>query len=351
VQQAEQVYHFQSRAPGYADDAAIWQALRERADVAIVTPALLMQASEQRTAVVVGPADEAASPQRTTDRQPGQTAVVVQGDANEAAQAAEEGLPSFRLQGIPQGATMLPEIWLEVRVAAPASVFGNAGPAPAATTHRVQVIGVLDDDRTLAGTPIQMSLPALQRLTGASITPDNFYVKVVGGADVQSVARALERAFLSSGLDATIMAESFAAGQSVTRGILRLFQGFMALGLLVGIAALGVISSRTVVERRQQVGMLRAIGFQARMVAFSFLLESSFIALTGILIGAMAGLILGENIVATFFTNLTPDSNFVIPWLPIGGILLLAYGFSLLTTILPAYQAARIYPAEALRYE
>ncbi len=41
LQQAEQVYHFQLRAPGYADDAAIWQALRERDDVAIVTPDIL----------------------------------------------------------------------------------------------------------------------------------------------------------------------------------------------------------------------------------------------------------------------------------------------------------------------
>ncbi len=40
-----------------------------------------------------------------------------------------------------------------------------------------------------------------------------------------------------------------------------------------------------------------------------------------------------------------------IPWLQIGGVVLLAYLFALLTTVIPAYQAARIYPAEALRYE
>jgi ABC-type lipoprotein release transport system permease subunit len=59
----------------------------------------------------------------------------------------------------------------------------------------------------------------------------------------------------------------------------------------------------------------------------------------------------GQNITATFFATLTPDPHFALPWLQIGGILLLAYGFSLLTTIVPAYQAARIYPAEALPYE
>jgi len=36
----------------------------------------------------------------------------------------------------------------------------------------------------------------------------------------------------------------------------------MALGLIVGIAALGVIAFRSVVERRQEIGMMRAIGFQ-----------------------------------------------------------------------------------------
>ena len=43
-----------------------------------------------------------------------------------------------------------------------------------------------------------------------------------------------------------------------------LIQGFMGLGLIVGVAALGVISARAVVERRQQIGVMRAIGFRTR---------------------------------------------------------------------------------------
>ena len=64
----------------------------------------------------------------------------------------------------------------------------------------------------------------------------------------------------------------------------------MGLGLIVGVAALGVISARAVVERRQQIGVLRAIGFRKRMVQLSFLLESSFIALTSIVVGTGLGL-------------------------------------------------------------
>ena len=95
------------------------------------------------------------------------------------------------------------------------------------------------------------------------------------------MSQEVERAFIGNGLNTVILAESFAQGQAFARGILQLFQGFMALGLLVGIAALGVITSRTVVERRQQVGMLRAIGYQSNMVALSFVLEASFIAMVG----------------------------------------------------------------------
>ena len=53
-----------------------------------------------------------------------------------------------------------------------------------------------------------------------------------------------------------------------------LLLGFMGLGLIVGVAALGVVSARAVVERRQQIGVLRSIGFRRGMVQLSFLLES-----------------------------------------------------------------------------
>ena len=181
--------------------------------------------------------------------------------------------------------------------------------------------------------------------------PDTFFIKVTEGANAREVAREVERAFLSSALDATVIADSSAQGQALTRGILQLFQGFLALGLLVGIAALGVISARTVVERRQQVGMLRAIGYQPEMVALSFVLEASFIALVGIGLGTAAGILMGQAIIGQLFSVITAGRTLAVPWSQIGIIVLGAYLFSLLTTILPAIQASRIYPADALRYE
>ncbi len=236
------------------------------------------------------------------------------------------------------------------------SNFGDVETEAEASTgepRTVQIIGVLEDTPPLLDDDGGLILPlsTLEAIRGEPLLEAQQYVAVADGADVREAVSAIESNFAGSGVNATVLAEQFAAGQAITGGILRLFQGFMALGLLVGIAALGVISSRTVVERRQQIGMLRAIGYQPRMVALSFVLEASFIALVGIGVGVLTGVVLGRDIVGTIFTAVTDGSTLPIPWLSIGAIALVAYLFSLLTTILPAVQASRIYPAEALRYD
>ncbi|MEZ4709935.1 MAG: FtsX-like permease family protein [Caldilineaceae bacterium] len=314
IEQAQKYYTFQLRAPEYADDAAVWQALAERDDVAIVAPAMFEDASRFEDNF-----DDEGGQRRNRNG---------------------FDLRLRRLPGVTSDLSALPAVELSLR---------NESPDRQAKMT-VQVIGVLAKDETLAGGDFQVNETLIEQLTGEPPSSPTFYVKAADGFEPRKVAQDLESAFISGGLNATLSAESFAIGQKVTRGVLRLFQGFMALGLLVGIAALGVISSRTVVERRQQIGMLRAIGYQSNMVAFSFLLEASFIALCGIVIGTAAGVIIGQNVIGTLYSVVSGET-FATPWGQIGLIVLLAYISSLITTVLPAFQASRIYPAEALRYE
>jgi putative ABC transport system permease protein len=126
----------------------------------------------------------------------------------------------------------------------------------------------------------------------------------------------------------------------------------MGLGLIVSVAALGVISARAVVERRQQIGVLRAIGFRRGIVQAVFLIESSFIALASIVVGTFLGLVLAENILTDSaqqpsWNNLT----LVVPWLTFGVIFLAVYVVALAATFVPAVRTSRIRPAEALRYQ
>ena len=95
---------------------------------------------------------------------------------------------------------------------------------------------------------------------------------------------------------------------------------------------------------------MRAIGYRQSMIQLMFLLESSFVALLGVAIGVALGTIVSFNLVKDFQDELE-GIRFTVPWIQIIIIIAVAYVFSMLATYLPARQAGRIHPAEALRYE
>jgi putative ABC transport system permease protein len=180
----------------------------------------------------------------------------------------------------------------------------------------------------------------------------NYRFRLAEGVDAKKASRALEASLLEYGMETEVFQETVDTQSAAGKAFFRLFTGFMSLGLLVGVAALGVISTRAVVERRQQIGVLRAIGFKRGMIQLSFLMESSFVSVLGSVIGLVLGMVLSYNAVTDISREQGIDTiTFSVPWLQIGFILAVTYLFSLLTTFLPARQASRIYPAEALRYE
>ena len=216
---------------------------------------------------------------------------------------------------------------------------------------QLKVIGVLDRILENSQTMI-VSKSILDDAIPFPVPITHYRFRVAEGVDAKGVARSMEASFLEHGMDTDVLEEKLEKEAAAAKTFFRLFIGFMALGLLVGVAALGVVSTRAVVERRQQIGVLRAIGYRRRMIQLSFLLESSFIALLGILIGTTLGIVLGWQA----YSDIKEDEGletlrFSIPWIQIGVILAVTYAASLLATYLPARHASRIYPAEALRYE
>ena len=180
----------------------------------------------------------------------------------------------------------------------------------------------------------------------------SYQFKVVEGTDLEQVAKDLEASFLEHGMEAEALEALFREGLAAFRAFINIFIGFMGLGLVVGVASIGVVMTRAVVERRQQIGVLRAIGYRRRMVQLSFLLEASFVALFGTAIGVVLGLVLSYNAISDIRAEEAEEKlRWVVPWFQIGVIVAVTYVFSLLATYLPARQASRIYPAEALRYE
>ncbi|HEX3291692.1 MAG TPA: FtsX-like permease family protein [Gaiella sp.] len=217
---------------------------------------------------------------------------------------------------------------------------------------RLTIIGVLSDAAPFEMSGISSSQATLAAAFPGRAEPTIHYFTVAPGVDPGAAARRLEAAFLANGLEAESIEKVVEDSVAANKTFNRLIQGFMALGLVVGVAALGVISARAVVERRQQIGVMRAIGFRRTMIQAVFLLESSFVALTAIVVGTGLGLLLGWNIIQD--SRKTPSwSNLemVVPWGDLVLIFVVVYAVSLLATLAPAIRASRIAPAEALRYE
>ena len=220
---------------------------------------------------------------------------------------------------------------------------------------RLRIIAVLEPQVSAVVQPFLAIFTAEENIerffNGGEV--EHYLVTTTGGSDDDAleVARAIESTLLERGVQAEPIGELIADAAGVSTAFQLLFEAFMGLGLVVGIAALGVIAFRTVVERRQQIGMLRAIGYQRRLIAVSFFLESSFIALAGILMGLTLGSALAYNLLTSPDFTDGAEIDFQVPWIRLALIAGIAYGASALMTLLPARAASHVPVAEALRYE
>ena len=219
-----------------------------------------------------------------------------------------------------------------------------------ASAFDLKVVAVLDDlaSQGIMPSGVYTSTRTLAAEAPRDVNATRFFFNVDPGTD--DAADRIEAALISHAIETIDISETVEDLQALNRAIFDLLIGFMMLGLVVGIAALGVISARAVVERRQQIGVLRSIGFSRRMVLLIFLSESSFISILGIAWGVALGILTSINFIADV-RNDEPSIELIIPWARLGLIVLAAYVLSLLTTVLPARQAGRTAPAEALRYE
>ncbi len=215
--------------------------------------------------------------------------------------------------------------------------------------RRVTVIGVTADGSILSR-GLLTGQASVEGMPAATQPPAEYFLRTAEGVSLRTAATGIELTFPGRGIRTRILGEEARTGHEIRRLLDALIRGFLGMGLLSGIAALGVIGMRSVAERRQQIGMLRALGFSRRSIRTSFLLEGCVVATLGIGAGAVSGLVLAQNIVnflARDFTQL----RLLIPWWQIASIGAAAYCAALMSALAVAWQAGRVTPAEALRYE
>jgi putative ABC transport system permease protein len=129
-------------------------------------------------------------------------------------------------------------------------------------------------------------------------------------------------------------------------GLLGLLYGL--LGLAIVIAILGIINTLalSVVERRREIGMLRAVGMQRKQVRRTIYVESLLIAV----FGAALGLVLGITYGSLFTRTLRSQGldTLSVPWGEAVAFLVVAAVVGVLAALWPGARAARTRPLEAI---
>ena len=123
---------------------------------------------------------------------------------------------------------------------------------------------------------------------------------------------------------------------------------YALLALAVIIAVLGIINTLTlgVIERRQEIGMLRAVGAYRGQIRTMIIVEAVQIAVFGAIMGILAGLGLGW----AFIEVLSGEglSGAVIPWGQVAIMLVGSAVVGVVSALWPAHKAAKTPPLEAI---
>ncbi len=140
---------------------------------------------------------------------------------------------------------------------------------------------------------------------------------------------------------------------STVNSILGGVQAFIAIVALISvfIGAVGIVNTMTtsVLERRQEIGVMKSVGAKNSHIFLQFFIESSLLGLVGGIVGAIFGTLLGFigmlGINSFLGTELTLDINLILIFFTLLGSFIIGG----LAGIIPAMQAAKQNPVEALK--
>lgn len=178
---------------------------------------------------------------------------------------------------------------------------------------------------------------------------DGLYLfRLQDGTDVYRAAGDLERALRGMGMMVTSVEEEARHIEQEANRMYMMLSMYLGLGILVGVASLGIVTSRAVLERRRETGMMRAIGYTPRRVGAVLLTETLYLLGLAIALGVGLGLLVARAIYEAELSGL-PGAVFVVPWARILVLLGIALVATLIAVWVPVHQAGRTAPSEAVR--
>jgi putative ABC transport system permease protein len=177
-------------------------------------------------------------------------------------------------------------------------------------------------------------------------------VRVKNPGQIRNVEDAIKKMGFNtfSILDATRSLQQFFAVLDVFLGI------FGSLALAV--ASIGIVNTlvMAILERRREIGIMKAIGASDGDVKKLFFAEAGAMGILGGIVGVVLGWAIGQviNLGTNIYLkrqSLPPEHFWAVPWWLVAFALVFAFAVSLISGLYPASRAARLDPVQALRYE
>ncbi|MBU2100051.1 ABC transporter permease [Candidatus Micrarchaeota archaeon] len=201
---------------------------------------------------------------------------------------------------------------------------------------------------------IVMNYKSLEEITGQNLTPYRIFVKSVNKEEVadvkERITKELKRAHGEEDFQILSATQILDSALSVL-GLIQLILVFIAaISLLVG--GIGIMNTMlmAVMERTEEIGVMKAVGATNNLILSIFLMESGIIGLVGGFIGYVIGLLLAflAGIIAS-----TAGFDLIIGFdsMLFFGSLAFAFIIGLISGFIPAQRAAKMDPVEALRQE
>lgn len=232
-----------------------------------------------------------------------------------------------------------------------------------ARQKKLRVAGVVDTGSQLDRTSAYLHLEDAAKLLRAGVLDKELHVKAVNALDAEAVRERLSGELAGRGYRAISWMATFGnlyAAIRYTKNML-----FLLLSLLVAVAAFNLVSSLVMIvnERRSDIAILRTMGSRSGLVVGAFAVVGTLIAVAGIGLGIGAGIGLGVVAEAGFpwledLLGTRLMGEYLITALPVeyaaadvARVAATAFALGVAATLLPAWRASRLHPADLLQHE
>lgn len=209
-----------------------------------------------------------------------------------------------------------------------------------------KIIGVIDSDDS--------SIYVNAKAVSAIQTPNFSQVKVK--CQNNKIMASIQDKLTHDGYSVSSLSDTVDQANKVFRVVKIVLMLFGIIALIV--SAIGMFNTMTItlLERTEEIGIMKSIGASDTMVSLMFVMEATVMGFLGGVMGVLIGFLEGEifnlmiNLIATHFGGEKVNLFYSPAWFVLS-IVIFSVFVGFLTGVVPARRASRIDPLEALRYK